>query len=272
MSRLLRLALLLALAAPSTALAAEANVRLLVAGVGGGRVAAGIAIDLPEGWKTYWRTPGDAGIPPSFDAGASSGLAPVTVRYPAPERFDEAGLTAIGYTKSVVLPLDVALAEPTKSGRLVVEVMIGLCHDICMPYETRLEATISPDTAADPAAAAAIAEAAARVPVAADATAAPRVVSARREASGQRETVVVEVAMPANGGAEDVLVEGPTADWALPLPRRDGPAGERQRWSFAVDGVPKGASIAGADLRFTLRSGTRAVEQTVRVDGGGVAP
>lgn len=272
MSRLLRLALLLALAAPSAALAAEANVRLLVAGVAAGKVTAGIAVDLPEGWKTYWRTPGDAGIPPSFETAASQGLAPVTVRYPVPERFDEAGLTAIGYTKSVVLPIDTALADPSRPGKLVVEVMIGLCHDICMPFETRLEATIDPKAAPDAAAAATIAAAVAKVPVAADAKAPPRVVSARREGSGPHETVVVEVAMPADGGAEDVLVEGPTSDWALPLPRRDGPAGTRERWTFAVDGVPKGASIGAADLRFTLRSGARAVEQVVRLDGTGAAP
>lgn len=272
MSRLLRFVLLLVLAAPTAAFATEANVRLLVAGVAAGKVTAGIAVDLPEGWKTYWRTPGDAGIPPTFDTAASTGLAPVTVRYPVPERFDEAGLTAIGYTKSVVLPLDVALADPMRPGKLVVAVMIGLCHDICLPFETRLEATIDPKTAPDPAAAAAIAEAAARVPVTADAALPPRVVSARREATGDRESVVLDVAMPADGGAEDVLVEGPSADWALPLPRRDGPAGPRERWSFAVDGVPKGASIVGTDLRFTLRSGTRAVEQVVRLDGGGVAP
>lgn len=221
MSRLLRLALLLALAAPSAALAAEANVRLVVAGVAAGKVSAGIAVDLPEGWKTYWRTPGDAGIPPTFDAAASTGLTPVTVRYPVPERFDEAGLTAIGYTKSVVLPIDTALADPAKPGKLVVEVMIGICHEICLPFETRLEATIDPKTAPDAAAAAVISAAMARVPVAADTTKPPRIVSARRDTSGRQETVVVEVAMPPAGGDEDVLVEGPTAEWALPLPRRD---------------------------------------------------
>ncbi|NLH81712.1 MAG: hypothetical protein GX458_12815, partial [Phyllobacteriaceae bacterium] len=149
------LLLLVPLASPPARAEPKPDVRLLVAGVVDGRIEAGLAVDLPEGWKTYWRTPGEAGIPPSIATTGSTGLSPVTVRFPAPERFDEAGFTAVGYTRSVVLPLDGALVDPAKPGRLAVSVMLGLCHDVCVPFETRLEAAVDPAASTDAAAGAA---------------------------------------------------------------------------------------------------------------------
>lgn len=271
------LPLLLALLSPLSPIVSaqadpKADVRLLVGGVVDGRVEAGLAIDLPEGWKTYWRMPGDAGIPPMIDATASTGLDAVAVRYPAPERFDEAGLTAIGYTRSVVLPLEARLADPAKPGRLAVTVMIGLCHDVCVPFETTLEATVDPKAPGDAPAAEAIAAARKRVPEPAVAGRAPSVLSVVREAGSKPARLVAEVAMPAEAGPHDVFVEGPTPDWALPQPEKiDGTEG-RERWAFDLDGVPKGADLGGVDLRFTLTAGDRAVEQIVRVDARPTAP
>lgn len=261
------------LATPLPALAEpKADVRLLLGGVDGGRVVAGLAVDLPEGWKTYWRMPGDAGIPPMIDAGASTGVGLVAVRYPAPERFDEAGLTAVGYTRSVVLPLDVALADPKRPGHLSVSVMIGLCHDVCVPFETKLEADVGPAMPADAAAKTMIETAAARVPRPAEAGRAPEVAAVRRETTAKGTRLVAEVAMPAGSGPHDVFVEGPTAEWALPQPEKTGLADGRELWTFAVDGTPKGADLSAVDLRFTLTAGATAVEQVVRVDAGAGAP
>lgn len=261
------------LASLSSALAEPAaKVRLLVGGVVDGRVDAGLAIDLPEGWKTYWRMPGDAGIPPSIETGASTGFGPVTVRYPAPERFDEAGLTAVGYTRPVVLPLDARLADPKRPGRLSVTVMIGLCHDVCVPFEAQVEAEVSPEGRSDAAATAAIAEARRRVPRPAEAGHAPEVVAVRRETSERGPRLVAEVAMPEGASPRDVFVEGPTPDWALPQPERIGAANGRELWAFALDGVPKGADLSRLDLRFTVEAGESAVEQVVRVDAGAGAP
>lgn len=270
------LALLLPAALLATTLAAradpKADVRLLLGGVDDGRVVAGLAVDLPEGWKTYWRMPGDAGIPPMIDAGGSTGVGPVAVRYPAPERFDEAGLTAVGYTRSVVLPLDVALADPKQPGRLSVSVMIGLCHDVCVPFETKLEAEVGPGLATDAAVKGAIEAARARVPRPVEPGRAPEITTVRREATPKGTRLVAEVAMPEGAGPHDVFVEGPTPEWALPQPEKTGVANGRELWTFAVDGTPEGADLAAVDLRFTLVAGETAVEQPVRVDAGPVAP
>lgn len=265
--------LLAALLVTPAAAEEKADVHLLIAGATQGRVEAAIAIDLPEGWKTYWRVPGDAGIPPSIETGASKGVTAPVVRFPAPERFDEAGLTAIGYTRSVVLPVDATLLDPARPGTLDVTVMIGLCHDICVPFETRLTATIDPSRAVDPATATRIAAARARVPEAHRAGLVPAVTGARVEAGAKGPEVVVDVAMPEGAATpRDLFVEGPGPDWALPVPERRGPAGARETWVFAVDGVPTGAKIAGSALTFTIVAGTRAVEQPVTLDAGATAP
>src|SRR5262245_21994347 len=68
-------------------------------------VRAGIEIKLKGGWHTYWRYPGDAGVPPRFDFAASKNVKAVEVLWPAPQRIPEQGLVVIGYTSSVILPL-----------------------------------------------------------------------------------------------------------------------------------------------------------------------
>lgn len=272
---LLAAASLLATVIPTGQAAAEdrAAVRLIVAGVVDGRVEAGIAIDLPAGWKTYWRVPGDAGIPPTITTDGSQGLTPPVVRFPMPERFDEAGFAAIGYTRSVVLPIDTAPLDPKRPGRLDVAVMIGLCHDICVPFEAHLTATIDPAAAVDAGAATAIQAARARVPVAFRPGATPAVTGVRleRDAGGLR--AVMDVAMPEGDAAShDVLVEGPAPDWSLPQPERRGAGGARETWAFAIDGLPKGATFAGSALTLTLKAGERAIEQVVRVDAAAPTP
>src|SRR5260221_5305895 len=68
---------------------------------------AGVEITLSEGWKTYWRMPGDAGVPPSFDWAGSTNVASVDVRYPAPSRLHEPGAETIGYKHSVLFPVEI---------------------------------------------------------------------------------------------------------------------------------------------------------------------
>ncbi len=72
----------------------------------GGASLVGIEIELPEGWKTYWRTPGEAGgVPPAFDWSGSKNLASAQVLYPAPKRFSDSSGDTVGYKGTIVLPV-----------------------------------------------------------------------------------------------------------------------------------------------------------------------
>src|SRR5215203_947233 len=71
----------------------QSSVRLIAArtkGEGAGRMyRAGIEIKLSSGWKTYWRYPGDSGVPPAFDFSKSENVKTATVLFPAPTRFPD---------------------------------------------------------------------------------------------------------------------------------------------------------------------------------------
>ena len=66
---------------------------------------AALRITLNPGWKTYWRAPGDAGIPPLLDWSGSGNLESAEVTWPTPEVFSQNGMRSIGYTEELVLPV-----------------------------------------------------------------------------------------------------------------------------------------------------------------------
>src|SRR3981081_41605 len=91
-----RFAFALAASAVAWSLAAEASaqdaapwldaghsaVRLLAGWRSGAVLLGGIAFQLQPGWKTYWRTPGDSGVPPRFDFSQSENIETVTILWP----------------------------------------------------------------------------------------------------------------------------------------------------------------------------------------------
>lgn len=97
---------------------------------------AALHLTLAPGWKTYWRAPGDAGIPPEFGWRGSRNLGGVNIIWPRPDVFEQAGMRSIGYVEELVLPLAV---RPASQGdvRLEGEMQLGICRDICMPHTLR---------------------------------------------------------------------------------------------------------------------------------------
>jgi len=88
---------------------------------------------LAPGWKTYWRAPGEAGIPPRVDWTGSQNITAADFRWPAPQVFDLNGMRSIGYHDALVLPVEIALSDPAKGGVMRGRIDIGVCDDICMP-------------------------------------------------------------------------------------------------------------------------------------------
>ncbi len=245
------------------------SARLIAAkaqGEGAARVLrGGIEIRLKPGWKTYWRYPGDSGVPPTIDLSKSDNVKSVTILWPAPMRFDDgAGGQSIGYKNAVVLPLHVSPADPAKPVVLRLAMDYGACEKLCVPARARAELRLGASGAHEDA----VATAEKRVPVKSTiGSGAPLAVTAvRRESSGGKPRVIVDVAAPA-GSSVDLFAEGPSPDWALPLPEpaKDAPAGVR-RFAFEIDGLPPGAKPEGAQLRLTAVAGERAVEIGFRLD------
>ncbi|MFO1141836.1 MAG: protein-disulfide reductase DsbD family protein [Amaricoccus sp.] len=110
----------------------------------GSRMAA-VAIRLAPGWHTYWRVPGDAGIPPSFDWSGSRNLADVAYEWPHPEIFEADGLRTLGYAGMLVLPVRLTPKDPGAPLDLALEASFGVCSDICVPADAAARARIAPD-------------------------------------------------------------------------------------------------------------------------------
>ncbi|MFT6774919.1 MAG: DsbC/DsbD-like thiol-disulfide interchange protein [Paracoccaceae bacterium] len=122
----------------------------------GARIA-GLSIELAPGWKTYWRQPGDAGVPPRFDWSGSDNVAEVTVIWPRPHAFDSFGYRTIGYKDAVTLPLRVVAVDPSMPVTLRLSFDYGVCSDICVPARDELSLLIAPgEGGATPAIAAAL--------------------------------------------------------------------------------------------------------------------
>jgi DsbC/DsbD-like thiol-disulfide interchange protein len=108
----------------------------------GTRMAA-IKLTLAPGWKTYWRSPGDTGIPPQFDWSRSRNLGGVGITWPAPHVYREGGVVTIGYKDQLILPVTLAPRRAGAPLKLNTTLDIGVCRDICIPHRMKLKATIS---------------------------------------------------------------------------------------------------------------------------------
>ena len=237
----------------------------LVSGANNNRDAhlrAGIEIKMQPGWKTYWRYPGDSGVPPHFDFSGSENLKTATVLYPAPHLFTDETGQSLGYKDRIIFPLVISPQQPGKPVRLRLKADYAVCEKLCVPAEGRAELTLTPgDSSRD----SALAAAEARVPK--QVTAAQLGLTVRRTNDGAKPLVAVDLGAPA-GNPIDLFVEGPTPQWALPIPKRSqtAPAG-RAQFSFELDGLPPGVDPKGqVDLTLTVVTGERAVEVKTHLD------
>ncbi len=226
---------------------------------------AGIEIRLKAGWHTYWRYPGDAGVPPQFDFKGSQNVQGVEVLWPAPQRLPEDGGISIGYEHDMILPLRIVPQDRAKPVVLRLKLDYAVCEKLCVPAEAKAELALSGGATSQEAA---LAAAEARVPkklkLGEGRTLAIRTVL--RESGPGRPRVVVDVAGPA-GGAVDLFAEGPTPQWALPLPAAvDGAPAGLQRFVFELDGAPPGASYGRLLLTLTAVGAGEAIEVTTRLD------
>ena len=125
----------------------KSRARLLAAGgLAEGRYLAGVQIQLAPKNLTYWKLPGDAGVPPGFSFAGSENLTSVQPLYPAPRRYAEAGGEAFGYMDEVLFPLWIAPTDPTKPVRLNLKLDYATCETICIPARAELRLDLAPGT------------------------------------------------------------------------------------------------------------------------------
>ncbi|WP_068108881.1 protein-disulfide reductase DsbD domain-containing protein [Tropicimonas marinistellae] len=107
-------------------------------------------LQLAPGWKTYWRAPGDAGIPPTFTWEGSENLGGVSYHWPSPEVFTSYGMRSIGYKHELVLPLELHPTAPGVPIRLRGTMDLGVCETICVPARLTFHADLEGAGHSDP--------------------------------------------------------------------------------------------------------------------------
>jgi DsbC/DsbD-like thiol-disulfide interchange protein len=218
----------------------------------------GLDIRLDDGWKTYWRMPGDAGIPPQFNWSASKNVTNVEVLWPAPRRFKDRGGETVGYEHRVVFPLRIFPTNAKADVTLDLSLFFGVCQDVCIPGSAELSASSGH---ADPAAAALIAAFAAKVPRKVDANSPFRVKTASLSTS---DDPAIILAMEGSGyhADFDVFVEGASFAY-FTAPRWDPNDGSICIVPFATQSEPQ--RLLNTRLKLTMVTPDFALEQDVTV-------
>lgn len=223
---------------------------------GAGTRMGALHLTLAPGWKTYWRSPGDAGIPPSFDWTGSRNLSGVTVHWPRPQVFRINGMRSIGYAGEVVLPLEIAATRPGAPVVLEGEVSMGICEEICVPVSLRVSARLEGAGAPDQAISGALASR-------------PRAGTARvtcvLEPIRDGMAIDLSIPMPRLRGGETVVVEpADTRIWVSePQAHRSGGVLEAraelvppQARPFALDRSGLRVTVIGDDDAVEMRGCT----------------
>jgi DsbC/DsbD-like thiol-disulfide interchange protein len=227
---------------------APVEARLLPGFAEGEARMAGLRLALEPGWKTYWRTPGDAGIAPQLDWSGSSNVAAVEPIWPTPHLFETFGVATVGYKGEVTVPLRVTPVDAAEPMRLRLVMDYGLCSDLCIPARAELALDLAPG--APEAERAAIAAALDDQPLSAEAAGVSAASCALRGA-GEMRAFEAEIDFErAVDAAPHVVIEGPEGVWFGPATvsqseRRVAIAAEAQIWGEA-------SWVARDALRLTL--------------------
>ena len=225
---------------------AKSRARVIADGAGG----AGFQVELAPGAITYWRDPGDAGVPPTFDFAGSENVARAEALFPAPSRIAEPdGGQAFGYERAVVFPIRVEPTDSAKPVVLALNVNYAVCEKICLPAKASAKLTI-PVGVQSPFAAD-LASARARVPAPTDA-------AALGLTSAALDDKTWRLCAPAAGAARDLFVEPPAGWWMTA--RAEGVAEGRECFSLDLRESPAQAAFP-VDVRVTL-VGARGASET----------
>ena len=215
---------------------------------------AGVALAMEPGWKTYWRAPGEAGVPPRFDWSGSTNLASAEVFWPRPIVFESFGMRTVGYAGTVVLPVRLVPMDPSRPIGIRLGLQLGVCKDVCIFEETALSAEMPVGLEAG---AAEVAAAFAAVPgPGPEAGIGP--VTCRIEGAGSERRFSAGIALAAPATDPVVILEGPGDAWFHDVTITEAPT--RLGVEAALGLGPDSAWIGRDDIRITLLAGEVAAD------------
>ena len=228
------------------------SLRLMNAGKQSGVWHSGVYITMQKDWKTYWRVPGDGGVPPSFDWSGSENVETTRVMMPLPHRFTDENGEGIGYKTEVVFPVDVKPKDPSRPARLDLKIFYAVCNDICVPVQAQVQVDIDANTvsASDKFR---LRVARAAVPVEPEAGRLAVTALKQIEVDGKKalEVSLKGIRSPAEA---DIFVEAAGNSY-FRKPELVSQSGGVNTWRIAIDRYGDDVSLAGKPIRLTIADG-----------------
>src|SRR5882672_5428100 len=217
---------------------------------------AGLEFRFAKGWHGYWRTPGDAGIPPAVDWSASENISGEEISWPAPHRLVIDELQNSVYENGVVLPVKLFLKQAHTSVRIKASITYAACSDVCVPLEAELTLALPTRAGGTSVQSGLISSAQKRVPGSPDA-AGVDVIGTRFAGPASEPTLVVDLKSRSGPFIQpDLLVEG-AGDGIPPAPKVElQDAGKTARLTVRLAALPP----VGRPLTLTLIDENRATE------------
>jgi DsbC/DsbD-like thiol-disulfide interchange protein len=228
-----------------------ARIRLVAAepAPGDTEIKAALQIELKDGWKTYWRDPGDAGVPPQISV-AGEGISGFEMHYPAPERFDDGKSVWAGYKRMVAFPLTLKIAGEMPVFALKATSFLGICEDICIPVQNEfaLDVPLATASTADQALVASFFDGL------------PAPASDQFKVTGLEMdggNVEIELTAPQDAGPLELFLAADGYMFGVPNPA----PGASSTYAAKIIFAPKDST--GADVFYTIKSSTGTVSGTV---------
>ncbi|MDP9838279.1 DsbC/DsbD-like thiol-disulfide interchange protein [Neorhizobium huautlense] len=227
-----------------------------------GRVRGGFEIEPKPGWITYWREPGEAGIPPKLSVAEGSAATIGELSYPVPKRVGDGKLLDIGYDKPVTLPFELTVSDPKEPKPVTLSGFIGLCRDICIPFQADFLLNLKPENMTPPEEFMILQKAGAFLP---DPPSMDFAVT-HYSLTDADKTLKLALRLPQDTGTKpQVLVTGPEGYVLF-----DEQSGTREGDSYTVEmpieKLPVKYDIKGKRWDILVISGTRAMETSLAFD------
>ena len=227
-----------------------------------GMVRAGLQIEPAPGWITYWREPGDSGIPPQVTVTPGDGVTLDSLSFPVPKRVDQGEVRDIGYDAAVTLPMVLHVDAGAQPSGFTTQVFIGLCKNICIPFQAELPASLAVATQSEPDEAAILDAAAALLPEAPSADFAV----AGFAMAADRSALRLDLVLPKGSTTPpEVIVTGPNG---YVFTRHDAGTVTAKGLSVTlpIARLPKTYILAGKRWGVLVKAGGRAMETTLAFD------
>ena len=218
-------------------------------------IVAVVDVVLKPGWKTYWREPGGAGIPPVFDFSQSDKFLSGPADFPVPEYLSAGGVRFPGYKDQVRFVINGQAAELSPEGAVRLNLLIGVCEEICIPATASFSIPFSDLMRADPQTEELIRDAKKKLPHETADGMAIKAIS-----RGEAGTLEVLAQIPKSSSRADLFAEAPPG-WYVSSAKLVSFEAGQARFSFKARPVDPAPSDDATRFRLTIAGDEAAIEQ-----------